>query len=34
MVFSPLEDWKVWLLIMGMFEERSEQLLSGCWVVE
>ena len=33
MVFSPLEDWKVQLLIMGMFELRSGWLLGGCWVV-
>ena len=23
MVFTPLADWKVWLLSIGMFEERS-----------
>ena len=34
MVFKPLADWKVWLLSMGMFEERSGQLLYGCLVVE
>ena len=27
-MFSPLEDWKVWLLIMGMLKKRYEQLLS------
>ena len=32
MVFTPLTDWKVWLLSMGMFEERRRQLLC-CWVV-
>ena len=29
MVFKPLEDWKVWLLSMGMFEEEVD----GCCVV-
>ena len=33
MVFKPLADWKVWLLSIGMFEERYEQLLEGCLVV-
>ena len=33
MVFIPLADWKVRLLSMGMFEERSRQLLGSCWVV-
>ena len=34
MVFTPLADWKVQLLSMGMFEERSRRfvgwLLSCC----
>ena len=33
MVFTPLADWKVRLLSMGMFEERSRWLLGSCWVV-
>ena len=34
MVFSPLEDWKVQLFIIGMFGKRSRQLvgwLLSCW---
>ena len=30
MVFTPLADWKVWLLSMGMVERISEQLLGSC----
>ena len=33
MVFTPLADWKVQLLSIGMFEEKSRWLLSSCWVV-
>ena len=33
MVFKPLADSKVWLLSMGMIEERYEQLLDRCLVV-
>ena len=29
MVFSPLADWKVRLLSMGIFEDRSQQLLGS-----
>ena len=34
MVFSPLEDWKVRLLSIGMLDEEANGLLGGCWVVE
>ena len=33
MVFNLLADWKVQALIIGIVEERSKQLLCGCWVV-
>ena len=29
-MFTPLADWKVQLLSMGMFEKRSRWLLGGC----
>ena len=32
-MFTPLADWKVQLLSMGIFEERSRRLLCCCWVV-
>ena len=32
-MFKPLADWKVWLLSIGIVEERSKQLLCGWWVV-
>ena len=34
MVFSPLEDWKVWLFIIGMLGREVNGLLGGWWVVE
>ena len=34
MVFSPLEDWKVRLLSIGMLDRKVGSLLGGCWVVE
>ena len=30
MVLIPLADWKVRLLIMGMFGEEVDGLLGGC----
>ena len=33
MVFTPLVDWKVRLLSIGMLVERSRWLLGGCWDV-
>ena len=30
MVFSPLEDWKVQLLIIGMVNREVDSLLGGC----
>ena len=34
MVFSPLEDWKVRLLIIGMLRREADGLLGSCRVVE
>ena len=34
MVFSPLEDWKVRLFIIGMLGREVNGLLGGWWVVE
>ena len=34
MVFTPLADWKVQLLSMGMLDEEVNGLLGGCWVAE
>ena len=34
MVLSPLEDWKVRLLSIGMLNREVGGLLDGCWVVE
>ena len=34
MVFSPLEDWKVRLLSIGMLGEEVNSLLGSWWVVE
>ena len=34
MVFSPLEDWKVRLLSIGMLDRKIGSLLGDSWVVE
>ena len=34
MVFTPLADWKVRLLSIGMLSREVSGLLGGCWVVE
>ena len=34
MVFSPLEDWKVRLFIIGMLDRKVDGLLGSWWVVE
>ena len=33
-MFTPLADWKVQLLSIGMLDREVNSLLGGCWVVE